>query len=105
LFDGLPKLPSGAEMNKVDLITKLAEKAQLPKTQSKKVVELFFQALSDGMCNGGRVEVRGLCTFKVKQYGSYTSRNPQNGHPVMVKPKKLPYFKPGIDLKRRVDRP
>jgi integration host factor subunit beta len=91
-------------MNKVDLVSKLAEKAQLPKTQSKKVVELFFQALADGMANGGRVEVRGLCTFKVKQYGSYISQNPQNGHPVKVQPKRLPYFKPGIDLKRRVNR-
>ena len=91
-------------MNKVDLITKLAEKTDLPKSQSKKVVDLFFQALTDGLANGGRIEVRGLCTFKVKQYDAYTSRNPQNGQPVEVKPKKLPYFKPGIDLKRRVDR-
>lgn len=91
-------------MNKVDLIDELSRKFNIPKTQSKVIVDRFFQALTDGLTNGGRVEVRGLCTFKVRQYESYVSRNPRTGQPVQVPPKKLPYFKPGIDLKKRVDR-
>jgi hypothetical protein len=52
----------------------------------------------------GRVEICGLCAFKVKEYPSYTGRNPKSGEPVTVKGKKLPFFKPGTDLKKRVDR-
>ena len=42
-------------------------------------------------------------SFKVKDYGGYTGRNPKNGKPVKIKPKKLPFFKVGKELKDRVD--
>ncbi len=76
----------------------------LSKAESQRVVELFFNAMADTLARGDRVQLRGLCTFKVKEYPSYTSRNPKTGEPVAVKPKKLPFFKPGTDLKKRVDR-
>jgi integration host factor subunit beta len=50
------------------------------------------------------VEIRGLCAFKIKDYPEYTGRNPKTSERVTVKPKKLPFFKPGLDLKKRVDR-
>ena len=53
---------------------------------------------------GGRVEIRGLCSFFVKEYRSYTGRNPKTGEKVKIKPKKLPFFKAGKELKERVDR-
>jgi integration host factor subunit beta len=54
--------------------------------------------------NSGRVEIRVLCALKVKEYPGYTGRNQRSGEPVTVKPKKLPFFKCGADLKKRVGR-
>jgi len=55
------------------------------------------------MAKGSRVEIRGLCSFFVKEYKSYTGRNPKTGAKVMIKPKRLPFFKSGKELKERVD--
>ncbi len=91
-------------MNKLNLISELSKLNGLSKAESLKVVELFFGAMSNTLAQGNRVEIRGLCAFKVKEYPSYTGRNPKTGEKVAVKPKKLPFFKPGTDLKKRVDR-
>jgi len=91
-------------MNKLKLISELSRLNGLSKAESKKVVELFFDAMADTLAQGERVQIRGLCTFKVKDYPSYTGRNPATGENVTVKPKKLPFFKPGTDLKKRVNR-
>ena len=55
------------------------------------------------MVTGDRVEIRDLRSFKVKSYGGYKGRNPKTGKRIKVKPKKLPFFKCGKDLKERVD--
>ena len=52
---------------------------------------------------GERVEIRGVCSFYVKNYKSYTGRNPKTGEKVTIRPKKLPFFKSGKELKERVD--
>jgi len=51
-----------------------------------------------------RVEIRGLCSFYVKQYKAYAGRNPKTGEPVRVESTKLPFLKVGKELKERVDR-
>jgi len=91
-------------MNKLELITALGEQQNLSKSEAKKVVDLFFNEICDALGKGERVEIRGLCTFKVKTYDGYDGRNPKSGDLVKVKPKKLPFFKAGSDLKARVDR-
>jgi len=91
-------------MNKLELIVELAKQQGISKPESARIVDLFFDTMTKELCNGGRVEIRGLCAFKVKEYPSYTGRNPKSGEPVAVKGKKLPFFKPGTDLKKRVDR-
>jgi integration host factor subunit beta len=91
-------------MNKLELIAELTRQQGLSKPLSAKIVDIFFDAMAKELSGGGRVEIRGLCAFKVKEYPSYTGRNPRSGEPVTVKGKKLPFFKPGTDLKKRVDR-
>ncbi|MGD9577956.1 MAG: HU family DNA-binding protein [Syntrophorhabdus sp.] len=90
-------------MNKLELISVLKEKAKLSKAETAKVVEIFFDSMSEALANGERVELRGLCSFYVKDYKSYTGRNPKTGERVEIKPKKLPFFKCGKELKERVD--
>jgi len=90
-------------MNKADIITAIKEKAGLSRSEAKSVVNLFFNEMADALVAGDRVEIRGLCSFYVKQYKAYTGRNPKTGEPRHVKPKKLPFFKCGKDLKERVN--
>ena len=90
-------------MNKIELINTLKNQADISKSEAAKVVGLFFESMSDALARGDRVEIRGLCSFFVKEYVSYTGRNPKTGESVKTKPKKLPFFKYGRDLKERVD--
>ena len=90
-------------MNKSDLMEALGKETGLSKTKAEQVVELFFGEMSDALANGDRVEIRGLCSFFVKEYEGYTGRNPKSGEHTQVLPKKLPFFKCGRELKERVD--
>jgi integration host factor subunit beta len=91
-------------MNKQDLIIALRDESGLTKSEAKAVVSLFFDEMSNALTNGDRVEIRGLCSFYVKQYKAYTGRNPKTGETTQVKSKKLPFFKCGKELKERVDK-
>ena len=90
-------------MNKLGLIEELRNKAELTKNEARKVVDLFFDEMSNALANGDRVEIRGFCSFYVKHYKAYTGRNPRTGEQARVKAKKLPFFKCGNELKERVD--
>jgi integration host factor subunit beta len=90
-------------MNKLDLIEQLHTKFDINKTEAAKVVSAFFDSMAEALANGERVEIRGLCSFYVKQYKPYTGRNPKTGEKVQIKPKKLPFFKAGKELKDRVN--
>ena len=90
-------------MNKLELIEALKTEAGLTKSEATAVVNLFFDEMANAMARGDRVEIRGLCSFYVKKYKSYTGRNPKTGEQVKIKPKKLPFFKCGTELRERVN--
>jgi len=90
-------------MNKIELNQALKNSNNLSKSEAEKIVTLFFDQIADALAQGDRVEIRGLCSFYVKKYGGYTGRNPKTGEKVKIKPKKLPFFKVGMELKDRVD--
>jgi integration host factor subunit beta len=90
-------------MNKLELISTLKNEARISKMEAAKVVEIFFDSMADALAEGERVEIRGLCSFFVKNYKSYTGRNPKTGDKVTISPKRLPFFKCGKELKERVD--
>ena len=91
-------------MNKLELINELKTECRIPKKEAAIIVDLFFGKISDTLAEGNRVEIRGLCSFYVKDYPGYTGRNPKTGETVAVASKKLPFFKCGKGLKERVDR-
>jgi len=91
-------------MNKLELIQALKDATDLSRTEATAVVDIFFNEMATALAKGERVEIRGLCSFFVKKYRSYTGRNPKTGEKVKIKPKKLPFFKAGKELKERVDR-
>ena len=90
-------------MNKLKLIDALKMEHRLSRKEAAAVVDLFFESMSEALARGDRVEIRGLCSFFVKEYKSYQGRNPKTGENVQVASKKLPFFKCGKELKKRVD--
>ena len=90
-------------MNKAELIEALQNEAGISKNEAEAVVKMFFDEMANTLTNGDRVEIRGLCSFYVKKYKAYTGRNPKTGEHIKVKGKKLPFFKCGNELKKRVD--
>ena len=91
-------------MNKLELIQALKDSNGLSRSEAEEVVNLFFNEMAAALSKGERVEIRGFCSIFVKEYGSYTGRNPKTGEKVKIKPKKLPFFKAGKELKEGVDR-
>ena len=91
-------------MNKHGLIEALSEKVNLPLKRSEVVINTIFNSMSDALYKGERIELRGFGIFFVKDYKPYLGRNPKTGMAIHVKPKKLPFFKVGKELKQRVDR-
>jgi integration host factor subunit beta len=90
-------------MNKQDLINHLAKENGLSKAEAQQIVTLVFQSMTGALAQGGRVEIRGFGSFTVKNYKAYKGRNPKTGEPTKVPRKKLPVFRVGRELKRRVD--
>ena len=90
-------------MNKIELIQALKDSNHLSKSEAEAVINLFFNQMAEALAQRDRVEIRGLYSFFVKKYGGYTGRNPKTGEKVKIKPKKLPFFKAGKELKDRVD--
>jgi len=90
-------------LNKLKLIQTVKDKTGLSKQEAIDLVKLFFDSLTETMINGERIEIRGFCSFFIKEYTGYTGRNPKTGEKVQVPAKKMPYFKPGKELRERVD--
>jgi integration host factor subunit beta len=90
-------------MNKADLIEALAVKEGLQGKEAYTIGNLIFDGFTDTLKKGGRIEIRGFGSFSVREYGAYTGSNPKTGKKVDVKPKRLPFFKVGKELKERVN--
>jgi integration host factor subunit beta len=95
-------ITGGTEMNKSELIELLAIKKDISNKRAEEIVNLVFSSMTEALAAGDRIEIRGLGSFMIKDYESYTGRNPKTGQPITVKPKKLPFFKVGKELKERV---
>ncbi len=90
-------------MNKSQLAELLAKTENLKLKASEDIVNTVFKEMEKSLIRNSRIEIRGLGSFKIKQYDSYNGRNPKTGKIIKVKGKKLPFFKVGRELKDRVD--
>ncbi|MFA6999967.1 MAG: HU family DNA-binding protein [Candidatus Paceibacterota bacterium] len=89
-------------MNKSDLIAALANKENLTDKQASDIINQILGGFKDSLEKGDRIEIRGFGSFSVREYKAYAGRNPMTGKNVGVKPKKLPFFKVGKELKGMV---
>ena len=90
-------------MNKSDLIKALSKSMDLPIQKAAEIVNMVFDTMSESLVSGDRIEIRGFGVFTARQYESYTGRNPKTGEKKVVAPKKLPFFKPGQDLREKLN--
>ncbi|MEZ4743209.1 MAG: HU family DNA-binding protein [Bdellovibrionota bacterium] len=90
-------------MVKSELIENLAERVDITLAKAEEIIDLFFDSIIDTLCQGGRVEIRGFGAFTVREYKAYEGRNPKTGEKITVPPKRLPFWKTGMELKQRVD--
>ncbi len=90
-------------MTKSDLADVVAARTSVPRAEVEKVVDQIFTAMTEALTKGERIELRGLGVFEVRHYGAYTGKNPRTGEPVAVRPKRLPFFKAGKEIKERLN--
>jgi len=92
-------------LNKSDLILKILESdSNLFKKDASKIVNVFFDTISEAISRGERVELRGFGVFDVKIREARIARNPKNGEAVAVPAKKVPFFRMGKDMKDRINK-
>jgi integration host factor subunit beta len=87
-------------VNKSDLIQLISRELKLPIRKAEEVVDKFFVTISQGLVSGNRIEIRGFGTFESRDYKEYRGRNPKTGEEIGVLSKRLPFFKPGKELRR-----
>jgi integration host factor subunit beta len=90
-------------MTKSDLIDVLCETQKMPKGRAELLVNVVFDSMEASLRRGERIEIRGFGSFEIREYRAYEGRNPRTGTAVAVKPKRLPFFKVGKELKERVN--
>jgi integration host factor subunit beta len=90
-------------MTKAELVKEVAQAADLTKKHSEVIVNVVFQSIINALQEDEKVELRGFGSFRIRQRRSRQGRNPKTGDKVQVPPKKIPYFKPGKELKQFIN--
>ena len=92
-------------MTKSELITILSDKfSQLVHKDAELSVKTIIDSLGNTLSQGGRVEIRGFGSFSLNHRPARLGRNPKTGEKVNVPEKFVPHFKPGKELKMKVDK-
>jgi integration host factor subunit beta len=86
-------------MTKAELVDQVARTTQLTKKHAEIMVNTVFDSIVDSLKDGEKIELRGFGSFRIRQRGSRTGRNPKTGARVDVPSKSIPYFKPGKELR------
>jgi len=93
---------SGA-MTKAELVEEVSRVSDLTKKHSEVIVDTVFKAIIDALHRGEKIELRGFGSFRLRQREPRKGRNPKTGDKVDVPPKRVPYFKPGKELKELIN--
>lgn len=90
-------------MKKSDLVDAISGKAGMAKAQVQQMVDEVFDLIADGLAKGEKIDLRGFGTFSVRESAARTGRNPQTGEPISIPARRVPGFKPGKELKEKVN--
>lgn len=86
-------------MTKADLVEELVKVSNLSKKHAETIVNTVFSSITEALQRDDKIELRGFGSFRVRRRRSRQGRNPKSGDRVEVPEKRIPYFKPGKELK------
>jgi integration host factor subunit beta len=91
-------------MTKAEFIDKIAgQRPDLNRSQVETVVNTVLESIIEALSRNDRVEIRGFGSFSIRERGAKQGRNPKTGEAVSVPPKKVPFFRAGMEMKKMVD--
>lgn len=91
-------------MIRSELLTELTkENPGLRAEEVEQVVNIFFDEIAQRLSEGGRVELRGFGAFSTRDREARRGRNPRTGQAVDVPAKRVPYFRPGKDMRESLN--
>ena len=90
-------------VTKADLVEEVVRVTELPRKESEAVVETIFESIIGALQGGDRIEIRGFGSFSLHFRPPRQGRNPKTGEAVALSGKYVPHFKPGKDLRERVN--
>ena len=90
-------------MTKADLVEEVARDSDLSKKDAEVIVQTVLDSIVDSLKSGEKIELRGLGSFRLRERASREGRNPKTGEAVFVPAKRVPYFKPGKELRELID--
>jgi integration host factor subunit beta len=94
----------GGSMTKAELVEEVSRVSDLTKKHAEVIVDTVFKSIIDALHRGEKIELRGFGSFRLRKREPRKGRNPKTGDKVDVPPKKVPYFKPGKELKDLINR-
>ena len=99
------EFPAGIRqgVTKAQLVEEVARSADLTKKDAEVIVSTVLESIVDSLKDGDKIELRGFGSFRIRERGSRIGRNPKTGARVDVPSKKIPYFKPGKELRERLN--
>ena len=95
---------AGGSMTKAALVEEVARVADLTKKHSEVIVDTVFRSIIEALHRGEKIELRGFGSFRLRRREPRKGRNPKTGDRVDVPSKRVPYFKPGKELKELINR-
>ena len=95
---------TNGSMTKAELVEEVSRVSDLTKKHSEVIVDTVFRSIIDALHRGEKIELRGFGSFRLRKREPRKGRNPKTGDKVDVPPKKVPYFKPGKELKELINK-
>lgn len=89
-------------MNKAELISQVAEKAEMSKKDAEKAVNAFLAVIEEALARGEKVQLVGFGTFEVRDRAARTGRNPQTGEEIQIAATRVPAFRAGKALREAI---
>ncbi len=91
-------------MNKTELVSLVANKAQISKESAAEAVDATFNGIASALSSGDTVRIVGFGNFQVAHRKASNGRNPRTGEPIQIPASQIPKFKAGKALKEAVNR-
>jgi len=90
-------------MTKAELVEEVAKESDLTKKDAEVIVQIVLDSITESLQRGEKIELRGFGSFRIRSRSARQGRNPKTGTGVTVPAKKVPYFKPGKEIKDLVN--